>query len=134
MKKASRSAVLACLSGALGATILVVACSDDSPGDADAAVCDCPAAEAPLAGRIARFRGSIFNVPLGSSGGGFADCPAGATLLGGGCRQNGFDDPRISINDAGPDESGERYTCRFRNDSTADITAYAEAICLVPAQ
>ena len=34
---------------------LVLSCGDDSPGDADAAVCDCPAAEAPLAGRVQEF-------------------------------------------------------------------------------
>lgn len=133
MKKTS--AVLACLCGALGATILVVACSDDSPGDADAAVCDCPAAEAPLAGRIMRVRGNTFNVPPdGGSSFGVAGCPAGATLLGGGCMQDGFDDSELLLTEAGTTDNGLGYECHWRNDNTVQFPVYAEAICLVPAQ
>jgi len=125
---------VASLAGAAFAAALILACSDDSPGDADAAVCDCPAAEPPLEGRITSVPAPV-TVPAGSQGGNSASCPAGGKLLGGGCR-NLSGDPRAVLIDSGPRRNvptDEVFFCRWVSTSPDVQNVQAEAICLVPA-
>ena len=122
------------LAGVAGATAFILACSDDSPGDADAAVCDCPAAEPPLAGRITRvekqFTGAqAFYGPL-------AACPDNSTLLGGGCYAAGVGEVSVTLTSSGapgisPDPSA--YQCKWTNPSATEVTVTAWATCLTPA-
>ena len=119
------------LAGAAGGAAFVVGCSDDSPGDADAAACDCPAAEPPLAGRIRRIRITEAISPMGTASPG-AVCPTGSTVLGGSCRlMTGQQD--IYLNQAGIDQD-LAYLCRWKSMSVQPDTGIAEAICLMPAQ
>ena len=121
--------------GATVAVVLLVACSDDSPSDADAAVCDCPAAEPPLAGRITVVQQQAAINP-GTGGGTGAVCPAGATVLGGGCGMMTPDD-RVVLLEATPERTGglSGYVCSWSaHDAVSANTGTAEAICLVPAQ
>lgn len=121
------------LSAFVAGVLLVVACSDDSPGDADAATCDCPAAEPPLAGRVIVVTG---NRSIPASGADLAEavCPTGATLLGGGCRLAVPDS--VVLEEAGPNRDAPaqpRYWCRWKSTAPDARMATAEAICLVPA-
>lgn len=121
--------------GAVCAVSLVIACSDDSPGDADAAVCDCPAAEPPLAGRIMTVRASNPLTP-GTGGGQGAFCPAGAKVLGGACDVM-VDDPVIQVQSSRFLNAGgqEGYQCLWSGiNQTVANTGIVEAICLLPAQ
>ena len=122
------------LAGVAGATAFILACSDDSPGDADAAVCDCPAAEPPLAGRITRVEDQITSSQafLGP----FAACPANSTLLGGGCYAEGSGATSLSLYSSGaPREAGDlrAYRCEWLNTSLTEVTVTAWATCLTPA-
>src|SRR5688500_2286149 len=63
---------------------LVLSCGDGSPGKVDAAACDCPAAEPPLAGRILVVD-QTQTIPGNSLGGQGAECPQGALRLSGSC-------------------------------------------------
>jgi hypothetical protein len=124
--------ILASLTGLVFGAGLVVACSDDSPGDADAAVCDCPAAEPPLQGRIMSVTGQSL-IPAGGVGGQGAICPPGATILGGSCRLMNLD-YQVVLVEAGIDRSAATaYTCRWSSTSATDTNVTVEAICLVPA-
>lgn len=121
------------LAGVVGATTFVIACSDDSPGDADAAVCDCDPAEPPLAGRIVRVenRTTASTPALGA----VAGCAAGATLLGGGCYTEGNNarNPRLIQSGfllPGPNSFG----CDWDNPQQNEVTGVAWASCLNPAQ
>ena len=121
------------LAGAATATTLVVSCSDDSPGDADAAACDCPAAEPPLTGRIVRIedrRTSMGVVPSS-----FAACPANSTLLGGGCFTEGGErlTPRL-IMSGEPSGGTNNFVCEWANPTMVEVTTVAWATCLNPAQ
>jgi hypothetical protein len=121
--------------GACVAVVSIVACSDDSPGDVDAAVCDCPASEPPLSGRITVMR-SPGNVNPGSTGAASAFCPAGAKVLGGACALMN-PDPQVQVGFSRIEQSGtaEGYSCFWSAvDATVANTGTAEAICLVPAQ
>lgn len=127
--------ILPTLAGiAVGAT-LVIACSDDSPSDADAAACDCPAAEPPITGRVMSVT-SPTAIGANTSGSQVAQCPAGAILLGGGCRLDlGVDDPQILISVAAPSTAiPNAFACQWVSTSSQTRTAVAEARCLVPAQ
>lgn len=125
---------LVTLLAGLGAGVsLVVACSDDSPGAADAAVCDCPAAEPPLTGRITSVRGMN---PISAAGTGFAsvDCPIGATVLGGACEVMNLDANVLVMESRFTRGSQQGYQCSWSAlNATASNTGIAEAICLVPA-
>ena len=117
---------------ALGVT-LILACSDDSPDGADAATCDCPTAEPPLAGRILRARGTVSIAPndFGTTA---VACPTGATILGGSCRlMNG--NRLIYLTEAGIEMGGAAvgYQCFWSSTSNQPDTGIAEAICLMPA-
>lgn len=115
---------------------LVIACSDDSPPRVDAAVCDCPAAEAPLAGRIttvtATRRVQPPDLPAEDGREGVAaSCPPGATLLTGGCEAIGG--PLILLEMSLPTDDGS-WVCAWRNTDTIPITTKAIVKCLMPAQ
>lgn len=127
--------VAATIVGAVLGAGLVIACSDDSPGDADAAVCDCPAAEPPLAGRIVpvRVQGTI---QANGGGGASAQCPSGATILGGSCEQMTLSsqvlllEARISRTTP----TAPVYVCEWMNNGATTPVVFAEAVCLMPAQ
>jgi hypothetical protein len=124
-------------SGVVAGVITVVACSDDSPGNVDAAdaACDCPAAEPPLAGRIVSVRATNL-LAFGSSGLAGAECPTGATILGGACDLD-IPDNRVLLTQAKIDRSAGRsfYVCYWSTlTATETRNGTAEAICLMPAQ
>ncbi len=123
------------LAGLVAGAALVVACSDDSPSDADAAACDCPASEAPIAGRVMSVTAPT-SIGANSSGGLAAQCPTGAILLGGGCRLDlGLDDPDVHVSVAAPSTAlPEAFACQWVSTSSQTRTAVAVARCLVPAQ
>lgn len=125
------SAVLILSVGVVAGAALIVACSDDSPTDADAAVCDCPAAEAPLAGRIVHVRAAG---PLTAGGGGIsaADCPAGATIIGGACEVQAPDAKILLMESRFVVD--RQLVCRWSTEAaTIDNMGTADAICLIPA-
>ena len=126
------------LAGAASALALVVACSDDSPGDADAAVCDCPAAEKPItASRLVRVDGNLGTVD-GSGGFTAAGCPAGGIVITGGCYA--ITDPLgtgLQLSASGPEPvstaSAIGWHCEYeRNTSGQNATARAQVTCLMP--
>jgi hypothetical protein len=121
-------------SGAVLSLTLVLACSDDSPGDADAALCDCPAAEPPIAGRIMVVQASN-PIQVGTGGQQTVFCPAGAVVLGGACDVT-TDDPEVQVQkSAFVRDAQQGYRCRWSAvNATMANTGTAEAICLVPAQ
>ncbi len=131
MKKLNSLALLAV--GAVGGIALIVACSDDSPTDADAAVCDCPAAEPPLTGRIVAVRASAAIV-AGSAGTASVACPAGATIIGGACEVETPDSAILLMESRFFRTGNPAYICRWSAlDATVANTGTAEAICLTPA-
>lgn len=112
----------------------VIACSDDSPSDADAAVCDCPAAEPPIAGRLMVVQASN-PIQTGTGGQQTVFCPAGALVLGGACDVM-TDDPAIQVQkSAFVRDAQQGYRCRWSAvGATTANTGTVEATCLVPAQ
>lgn len=123
--------LLTLLAGAGFATATILACSDDSPSDADAATCDCPDAEPPLSGRIITRTVQEEIAPDGSAGPA-ANCPTGAVLLGGGCRLS-TPNGSIPLIEAGPTTNGIAYQCVWESSSPMANTGTAHAICLMPA-
>lgn len=119
------------IAGAVLGIGVIVACSDDSPGDADAAACNCPAAEPPLTGRVVRTRGTG---PIDANGVGVAGagCNGGGILLGGSCRLMSGN-RSIYLTEAGADVGGAHlYYCKWSSASGVADTGIAEAVCLMP--
>ncbi|MEZ4404426.1 MAG: hypothetical protein R3B06_30685 [Kofleriaceae bacterium] len=132
----TKTAIFAATLGAAFATAFILSCSDDSPGNADAAVCDCPAAEAPLAGRIMRVVSQDITIVATEQGGNSVSCPAGATVLGGGCEQVGGPFAGVHVIVAAPVVAGssQGFQCEWQSDLATDTFGRAVAICLLPPQ
>lgn len=131
-------AIAAC--SAIVSITLVLACSDDSPGTADAATCDCPASEAPITNtRVVRVDGPDVNV---DGAGAFAGavCPANAIVLTGGCyvTEEGTGTGAL-LSSAGPgpvmvSSPATGWQCTYsRNNTGSIVTVHAQVTCLLPA-
>lgn len=127
------------VAGMVAGVIFVVSCSDDSPGTADAATCDCPAAEPPLAGRIVIVEATRTLDPsqVGSLQ---AACPTGAQLLSGSCTQATTGPqlvPDIRLIESGfyphPNPANQNiWSCTFQNHVIDTRDFRVQAICLKP--
>lgn len=121
--------LLSAFGGAAVTLALVLSCSDDSPGDADAAE-NC---EPPLEGRITRVDDTKTN-QSGTLVGATAICASGATLLGGGCEVGGQNDSTLVLNKAGSTLTASGYGCQWQNPMSITVeTVHAWAVCLRPA-
>jgi hypothetical protein len=116
------------VAGATAAVILLLACSDDSPGDADAAVCDCPTLTTVQDIRVDEggAPGTISAVAM---------CPASSTLVGGGCEVAlGGQESELRLFSAGNRSPADPpvYICRWANPMGVTTTITAWATCQVP--
>jgi len=117
--------------GAVVTATLILACSDDAPGPADASVCDCPAAEPPLDGRVIEVSvPASFAAPGGGAG---VNCPMGSLFMGGSCLIDalGPGPGTVSLQEAGQQSPGN-YSCSWNSTIAAVSTTRAVARCLVP--
>lgn len=120
------------VAGVLAGVVLVMSCSDDSPGKVDAGACDCPAAEPPIAGRVVivdTTRVAAANSLEGTE----AVCPQGARLLSGSCTTatvNPFRD--VTLQQSGFYTTEQSWTCKFKNNEATPVTIKASVICLMP--
>jgi hypothetical protein len=115
----------------------VLSCSDNSPRHSDAATCDCPASEPPLAGRIIS-RDSIATMgPVNGvdNGEGITSvgCPQGAQLLSGGCSTTSQSASDVLLRESGYVNDAVGWRCTFHNNTTSPIEFKASVICLTPA-
>jgi hypothetical protein len=114
---------------------LVLSCGDNSPSNADAAMCDCPAAEPPISGRI-MIIDQIQTIGPNARGGQGAGCPQGALRLTGSCTTADLNPNRnVTLEQSGfynaiDDRRG--WTCFFRNNEATDVTIKASVVCLLP--
>lgn len=120
------------LIGATAATTLVLACSDDSPADADAAVCDCPAAEPPVPARIVTIRSVDQVVTANGAGGIGVACPTASKFLSGGCYVDAPGVNDLQLHSFGKVADQESFGCTWFSHHAADQTVHAEVTCLVP--
>jgi len=128
------TSVVLLVAGMLAGTILVLSCGDDSPGSADAAMCDCPATEPPIAGRIMVVDQTRVIGP-NSRGGQGAECPAGALRLAGSCTTaTGNPDRDVTLEQAGFYNATDQrsWNCFFKNNEATDVPIKASVVCLIP--
>lgn len=130
------------VAAALGGALVVVACSDDSPRDADAAVCDCPAAEPPItAARLHRVGVATATAAPNSIASPSADCPVGELLVSGSCYLDVDNTGRgdVTLTFAGqipsdPSMQATTWRCDYTNKSATETAIVrAQAVCLRPA-
>jgi hypothetical protein len=124
-------------SGAMFSLLLILSCSDDSPDRADAASCECPLAEPPLAGRAIEVQREVTlpaaNIPpKNGQGVETVDCPRGSFLLSGGCAASVGAVPDTVIEASWP--SSDSWVCVWKNNSNEPVPVRAIARCLMPAQ
>lgn len=126
------TSIASALSGMLAGIVLMISCDDDSPGTADAATCDCAAAEPPIPGRIKRFSNTGVIAP-GEVSAESTGCPEGSLILSGMCTNDpvttGAD---LTLQQSGSSDAGQNWICWFKNNSGAPLTVKVTAICLMP--
>lgn len=128
-------AIVLCIASTLAGAVAVVACSDDSPSDADAAACDCPAAEPPItSARLHRVDGTLTQAAPNTVTPVSAGCPTGEVAISGGCFIDQDRTPRQVWVQASGSLSGGAWTCNFvNNDLTNTADTHAQVLCFVPA-
>ena len=115
---------------------LVLACSD-APHPSDAApdtpaVCDCPAAEPPIAARVVVVKNDVVIPATGTNGSTAACVTPGSILLSGSCDLPA-NDQKVTISRAGFSmASNNEWTCEWTNNNVAPVNAQVLAKCLVP--
>jgi hypothetical protein len=123
--------------GVLAGLCLVIACGDDggAPIDAadaaDAAACDCPAAEPPLPGRFEVRERPVVIEPNATTFTG-EGCELGELLVGGGCVVPDFP-TELALVASGVNMGGTGWQCTWHSTSPVAIDGLAQAFCLVPA-
>lgn len=135
--------VLLLLSGAAAGILFVISCGDnwhlgadaaiDAPKASDATpVCDCPAAEPPLAGRFVVVT-NVRTIPANGRSGEGAACPTGTLLISGSCTV----DNATTVFNVTLEQSGfytpTGWNCEFRNNEPFAVPIRVSAICLKPA-
>jgi hypothetical protein len=126
------SSVALVFAGMLAGIVLVLSCGDDSPSKADAATCDCPAAEPPIAGRLVRVSNTQIVNPNSNA---FAStaCPRDGLLISGSCTNDTSSGPDVTLQQSGVYTDNEQgWDCFFKNNSASPVTVKATAICLMP--
>ena len=139
--------ILLLMTGVVSGIAFVFSCGDNLSvkANADAAIdalktsdaapiCDCPAAEPPLAGRlivVSTTRTIPANFPSGTS----AVCPEGSQLISGSCTQDLVNPvPNITLQQSGFFEPPSReWSCSFHNNEPFPVTVRASVTCLKPA-
>ena len=110
---------------ALALAALLLSCDGD--GAAPDGACAC---EPPLAGRITTSEGFI------NTGDEFvraaAVCPAGSTILGGGCEVE-TERVLMELRESGKRGAPASYGCAWQNPNLQQVTVRAWATCLQPA-
>jgi hypothetical protein len=112
---------------------LTLSCSDDSPGDADAAVCDCPAAEPPItAQRVVRETSNPITLTAGTATGPAIACSRGIAISGSCDLDFNAMRSQLHLVEAGlHDNNG--WSCIWSNNGAVDTIGTATVVCLVPA-
>jgi hypothetical protein len=129
-----RDNLLVFLVGGIAATALHLSCDGDGAAPADAAAqCDCPAAEAPLVGRLTRASATIESASMMVNGQ-VALCPIGDIVISGGCK-GGSNDSRYLLKTSYPEpaDAPVGWYCQFYNGTASPVTSEAHVLCLKPA-
>ena len=120
--------------GAAFSAGIIVSRSDASPPHSDAAECDCPKGEAPIAGRVVGFDGTPQVIAAGAPGLASAHCMTGMQFLSGSC--TGIDPTvleDIQVQQFGFDKTTFAWFCAFKNNKATAVRVQASVLCLTPA-
>ena len=136
------------LSGVVAGIVFVLSCGDnltakatadaavDAPTPLDAApVCDCPAAEPPLANRLVLY--DVLDViDSNTEGGANILCPQGARPISGSCTVDGPLSSlhrNIVVKESGFRDNPLAWRCVYRNNESTSVTFRTAVLCLKPA-
>jgi len=111
---------------------MVLSCGDSSPPRADAATCDCPSSEPPIANRLVVVTSPISTIAAGAQGGAGVMCPQGAQFLSGTCTPEFETEVRdLTLQQFGFNAQFS-WVCNFKNNEATDVRVKATALCLKP--
>lgn len=128
------SSLVSLVAGMAAGAILMLSCGDDSPSKADAATCDCSAAEPSITGRIMVVDQTQI-IAANSRGGQGAKCPQGALRLSGSCTTAQVNPGRdVTLEQSGFYQASDQVTwdCLFKNNEATPVTIKASVTCLLP--
>jgi hypothetical protein len=137
--------MLLVLSGVVAGIGLVLSCGDNLTAKATAdaavtapdaaAVCDCPAAEPPLANRLV-LHDVLRLIDGNQEGATDIFCPVGAQPISGSCTVDGpLSDPRrdVVVKESGFSDKPLAWRCVYRNNESTSVLFRIAVLCLKPA-
>jgi hypothetical protein len=114
--------------------VLVIACGNDSPGAADAAVCDCAESEAPVPERLMIVEEVVQLEAMGLGGGGVG-CPNDAPVITGSCDVDIPNSGTVLLASGFAKSSTQwSWSCTWSNTTANTFTGTIRAVCLMPAE
>ena len=123
--------------GAVFGIVFTFSCGDNG-SHLDAATCDCPASEPPLAGRFVTIRSQAVAIAAGTVGAADKACPDGSQVISGSCtgiNPNAFPQDLVLVESGffnEPPELPTGWRCTFKNTGSTPIDVRATVICLKP--
>lgn len=112
----------------------MLSCGENSPQRSDAATCDCPASEPPIAGRILAKASPPATIEPGLTGLAGVGCDSGTQLISGACEEEGDTaEDNITLQQSGPNSQLTGWNCIFKNNEAVPVPVKAVALCLKPA-
>ena len=123
-------ALLFAVSGAAAGIAFVLSCWNHT-SQSDAATCDCPASEPPIAGRIKRISTTKAVAGLATELG-VAPCPDGSLLVSGSCMNGDIGLPDIVLQQSGVLTDDHGWECVFKNNTNNTVTIKVTEFCLSP--
>lgn len=118
--------------GAVFGVAMVLSCGDDAR-HSDAATCDCPASEPPIAGRIVVSE-SMATIDAGTQGGAGTSCSPGMVFLSGSCSGDNLqttEDITLQVAAFNNMDPGG-WLCVYKNNTSSPVRVKASIRCLKP--
>lgn len=123
--------MLLLLTGVAFGVGFVLSCGDDSPRRTDAATCDCPASEPPLAGRLISNESAPVTISAGMTDFAVVGCSPGQQVLSGSCGIVGNGVLRnVVLQQSSLDAARSGWLCQFKDGETFDVQVKATVLCL----
>ena len=123
--------MLLVLSGTVFGIGFVLSCGENSPQRSDAATCDCPASEPPIAGRVVAKASPPVTIGPGESDLAGVGCDSGTQLISGACEEEGESAAdNITLQQSAPNSQLTGWNCVFKNNEAVPVPVKAVALCL----
>jgi hypothetical protein len=127
------SSIILLATGTAFGVAMVLSCGDDARRS-DAATCDCPNSEPPLAGRIVAIDSDVVTLAPGLQGAAGIGCNPGMIFISGSCGPADLSTLEDIVIQAAAFDNADPggWSCNFKNNKSTPVRVKASIRCLKP--